>query len=1014
MTTSEPILALDAALAHALGAAGLRVRHVADADGIDLTEVSIVAMGPDWARLEAWRVAGHRVGALVLLGGAPEPEARAVLEPLVIARDARPETLRAAVARLEAGRAARQLRLGPATVDLGRRLARVEGVERRLSQLEADLLAYLAARPNRDVSREELQLQVWGHHRATSGRSVDMAVSRLRRKIEPDPAEPQHLLTVRGGGYRLVRAAGRTGNLPAPRDAFVGREGLIAELEGLLEGPERLLTLVGPPGAGKTRLALALARRAALPGGAWRCELVGVEGLDELALAVSRAMQLSLGDTGEVDPLARLTRALAHRGPTLLVLDNAEHLTGPLGAAAGAWLAGCPAQRLVVTSRVRLGVGGERVVAVPPLTLAEARALFMTRAASAGAEVEAGPLLDTVVALLDRLPLAIELAAARVRALGMAALRDHLDARFRLLRGGPAADPRHRTLHAAIAWSWGLLALELRAALTALSVFVGGFHAEAAAAVLGLDALDTLDALEALVDRSLVQPEGDRYRMLESIRSFAGAHGDPGGLAEARRRHAGWFAALAARWSPQWGRSGSAEALRRLSAEAGNLAAAWEASAAVDARAEITLALDVLHEARGTFEGRLARLDPTIAAMEGGDPALLTRLRYARGAARLARRDLAAEADLRAAAEGFAALGRPWDAGRATNELAYLHHLTGRSEEALALCDHGLAVHGFPLCHSLAANIRINLGREDDVEAAFDRMHRTIDALEAAGRVRDAVSGCTLLLDVLLDKGRLTQGISLVERAEGLQAQLPGRHLEGVLLYYRSRLHMSAGRNPEALALLDAAWPLVRDSSPVPLQLVVLKSIGIAAAHGGAPRRAVRSFQEARAVLQRTGDTRREALVLTNLATAWLDLGDLRAAERALEDCDALLAGASIPSIERSATLLRACARILEGRPEAAVAPLASLDLPAMIPYKQAFAHGLRGAIAAWAGLPSDAADALEAVLRQHEVSSAPHWWWLLPALRAGHQGPVADVVSGTRVAHALVRLVARALPPPP
>ncbi|MCB9682390.1 MAG: winged helix-turn-helix transcriptional regulator [Alphaproteobacteria bacterium] len=185
--------------------AGLAWTADREPDADTLARATLVVLGADWPRLRAWRAAGHRFSALVLLDGHPPPEERVQLEPLAVVQRPTPALVTAAVETLTAGTVPATLQLVRGTLDLARRALQGDAGEVRLTQREADLLAYLAARPHRDVPRDELAVQVWGHARpSTQTRAIDMAVLRLRRKIEVDPSEPEHLVATRGGGYRLV------------------------------------------------------------------------------------------------------------------------------------------------------------------------------------------------------------------------------------------------------------------------------------------------------------------------------------------------------------------------------------------------------------------------------------------------------------------------------------------------------------------------------------------------------------------------------------------------------------------------------------------------------------------------------------------------------------------------------------------------------------------------------------------------------------------------------------------
>ncbi|NVI87764.1 AAA family ATPase, partial [Actinomadura sp. BRA 177] len=406
-----------------------------------------------------------------------------------------------------------------------------------------------------------------------------------------------------------VPQAARSGNLPARLTSFIGRDADLERVDELLVRV-RLVTLTGAGGSGKSRLALEAAERASDAG--WLVELAPVTDPAEVAEAVItalglREMTLIGGPAPAPNPVDRLVSALAGRR-LLLVLDNCEHLLDATARLAGTILGHCPDVRILATSREPLGITGETLWPVEPLAPPppsagpeEAMAnpavrLFADRAAavSPGFAVTAGnvePVVRTCRAL-DGMPLAIELAAARLRAMTPAQVADRLDDRFRLLTAGSrTAMPRHRTLRAVVEWGWDLLKEPERTLWRRLAVFPGGATLESAEAVCagpGLDRADVLDVLTALVDKSLLTITGaePRYRMLETIRAYGLERlAESGAETAARRAHAEYFVGLAEEAEPHLYRAGQLPWLRRLTAELDNTSAAlrWTISAG-DAR----------------------------------------------------------------------------------------------------------------------------------------------------------------------------------------------------------------------------------------------------------------------------------------------------------------------------------------------------------------------------------------------------------------------------------------------
>ena len=382
-------------------------------------------------------------------------------------------------------------------------------------------------------------------------------------------------------------------NLPAQMTPLIGREREIADVTSMLEG-ERIVTLIGTGGCGKTRLAAEVGARIVdrFPGGVWWCELAPLH--DDGAVFEALAAALGVVQSPGRPLVGEIAERLSSIGPTLAVLDNAEHLLDAVARATVELCARVPDLSIVTTSREPLSIPGEVAWRVPSLAVPPADAppivdqmeefaavgLFVERAARSRSGFvlteENAAAVSSICQRLDGIPLAIELAAARVRTLAPERIAAQLDDRFRLLTGGARTLlPRQQTLLASVAWSETLLDDAERNALRRLGVFVGGFSLEAAEAVLGAfddtDAYEVLDLVGRLVDKSLValDEESGRYRMLETIRSFALARLLDAGEGDiARDAHLAWaieFATahdavfsleVSARWfdkiTPEW------------------------------------------------------------------------------------------------------------------------------------------------------------------------------------------------------------------------------------------------------------------------------------------------------------------------------------------------------------------------------------------------------------------------------------------------------------------------------
>ena len=445
-------------------------------------------------------------------------------------------------------------------------------------------------------------------------------------------------------------------NLPEMVSSFVGRQIELNEIRRLVT-QSRIVTLAGPGGVGKTRLGLQVAAEL-LDGsgdGVWLVELAALGDPEAVAAAMARVLGIkeqsgrSMHDT--------LVEALADQS-MLVVLDNCEHVIGACAKLAEVVVRGCPRVHLLATSREPLGIDGEHVFRVPSLSLppegagalselaaSEAVALFVERAGSQATDfvltADTAPLVTAICRRLDGVPLALELATARLRSMSLTDLHERLDHRFRLLTGGSrTALPRQQTLRAMIDWSYDLLNEFECAVLRRLSVFAGGFELSAAEAVCGSGEVDgplVADLLGSLVDKSLVQAESSqttvRYRLLETIRQYAAEELLHCGESEARAArvaHAKVFLAMAETAEPHLAGPDQNQWLQRLDVERDNLRNALDhlnatPSAATEAL-RIIVALGRFWERRGYYsEG----IELVHAALERADAQAPTSLRAA-------------------------------------------------------------------------------------------------------------------------------------------------------------------------------------------------------------------------------------------------------------------------------------------------------------------------------------------------------------------------------------------------
>jgi predicted ATPase/class 3 adenylate cyclase len=436
-----------------------------------------------------------------------------------------------------------------------------------------------------------------------------------------DLSAPERIYQLGDEDFHPLKSLYRT-NLPIPATPFLGREHELAEVCGLLEDA-RLLTLTGPGGTGKTRLGLQAAAEAAerYPDGIFWVPLAP---LSDPALVLATAGQTLGAMDGLVEHLA---------DKSLLVLfDNFEHVV-EAAPRLSELLASCPNVNLLVTSRELLRVPGEQAYPVPPLEPEDGTELFVTRARAALPSFVASDAVPELCARLENLPLALELAAARVRVLSPEQLVERLSQRLDLLKAGRGVDPRQQTLRATIQWSHELLDEDEQRLFARLAVFAGGCTLESAEAVCDAD----LDTLESLVDKSLVRiREGNRFWMLETIREYAAERLEDSGEAEMLQgRHAEHFLELGEEAEPNT-RAYSGEWIGRLEQEHDNLRTALDHLAA-SGENELVLQLagaltDFWHDGGHVPEGR-HRLE---RALQGQERPTAARARALAGAAFMA------------------------------------------------------------------------------------------------------------------------------------------------------------------------------------------------------------------------------------------------------------------------------------------------------------------------------------------------------------------------------------------
>jgi predicted ATPase/class 3 adenylate cyclase len=581
---------------------------------------------------------------------------------------------------------------------------------------------------------------------------VDLGRHRLK-----DLTEPQPLYQLGEGEFPSLRTLDQT-NLPVQPTPLVGREAELSELLGLL-GEARLVTLTGAGGSGKTRLALQAAAELVeeYGDGVWWVSLAALRDPELVEPTIAQVV-------GAKDGLAGHLRSKK----TMLLLDNLEQLLEAAPQIA-ALVAEAPELRVLATSRERLAIGAEQEYPVPTLVPAEAVALFTARARRLRPRFEPDEHVEEICRRLDGLPLALELAAARVKVLTPAQIAERLDRSLELLTAGSRDTPeRQRTLRATIEWSYDLLDEKEKELFASLAVFAGSFELEAAENVCKAD----LDTLASLVDKSLLrQTEEGRFFMLETIREFAGECLEAGGqLDRIRRSHFDFFLALAeeARDDLEFDQRATVW-LKRLELEHDNLRAALQWALDLDeARLELRLAAALsrfwharsnLDEGRSRVAGALAR-DPEAPAEVRGHA-----LRWAAMMAHKQGDLNGARALAEEAAAGYRAAGHVRGLANAINMLGVVAAGERKHEEARALYEE-------------SKSMREDLGDEFELLSSFhnlgllaldqgdhDEARKQLEAALALGRKNNQEGA---VANSLCDLGFVALGQSLHDEAQAL------------------------------------------------------------------------------------------------------------------------------------------------------------------------------------------------------------------------------------------------------
>jgi len=625
-----------------------------------------------------------------------------------------------------------------------------------------------------------------------------------------DLSAPERIYQLGRGDFPPLATLYQT-NLPVPSTPFLGRERELAEVLGLLSRDEvRLLTLTGPGGSGKTRLAAQTAGLAAgaYPEGTWWVPLAALRDPKLVLESAARALGARNG----------LAEHVADKR-LLLLFDNFEHLLGAAADVAGL-IAACPNLDLLVTSREPLHVSGEQEYPVPPLAPEEGVGFFLARARAVKPDFRPDAAVAEICRRLDDLPLALELGAARVKALSPQQILERLERRLPLLTGGARDLPeRQRTLRAAIEWSYDLLSPAEQRLFARLSVFRGGCTLEAAEEICEVD----LDLLHSLVDKSLLRHREERYAMLETIQEYAAEKLEESGeAAQLGRRHAEWFLELAEEAEPHL-RGSPKEWLDRLEREHDNIRAALDRLVTAcegEAAQRLTGALWRFWSMRGYPAEAKRQLERALAADR--------RPTAARGKALNGATVMALEtgdyATARLRAEQALALSRTigdaWGTAVSTQLLGNVRADERDYEAARELFEEALErftdlgeEHYVLLAMRLVAWMHFELGNLPRARALHEEVVRRA---QAAGNQRMQATSLGALGEYALEEGRIQEALPLLAESARICRGLDERPELMVQLWRLARLLTLVGRTADGTQVFAAAEALREEMGASP------------------------------------------------------------------------------------------------------------------------------------------------------------------------------------------------------
>ena len=755
--------------------------------------------------------------------------------------------------------------------------------------------------------------------------------------LPPPDAEKAYRVVRQGDLWKPIRQI--PNNLPAERDQFVGRDETLQVLAHKIESGSRLLSVLGVGGAGKTRLAVHYGWTwlGEYPGGVWICDLAQARTLDGVFFEVASALDVPLGKTASE---LQLAHAIAGRGRCLIIFDTFEQVVRYADETLGRWLDKAPQATFIVTTREVLGIPGEDTLALGPLPNEDAIALFVRRVEAVkhgyNPPEEEGLLIRQLVSMLDGLPLAIELAAARTRVMSTKMLLSRMNERFKVLWSVGRRRDRQATMRATFDWSWDLLSEVEKAAMAQLSVFEGGFTLETAQPVVELSAIGPApwipDLLQGLVDKSFVRlVSDDRFDLLESIREYAAEHlcgegsfmgSGAAACAAAQARHFQYFAAMTEH-----------EALAHHGIEANNLLAACRRACQVVDRDAAVGALRASWSAMrlsGPF-----RVVVDLAKTVAGIPDLsdhqrlvidsvtsdanyaLGRVEVARGSAEAGLRRAMSVGDKSAEARFLCALSEHREAG--SDPVMAFQLLDRALSLALDISDDEMTCK----VKSAQGNLCYETGRPAEARVHY------MAALATARRSHDERwEGGILgnLGNLMFGEGRLEEAQGLYEQCLALAERTGDRRWQGNMRCNLGMVHYEQGRIGLARQAFRESLAIARAMGHAHLECNVLCNLGLVLESESEPKQAIDYYDAAVGLANELADWRAEGQFRGYLGLLLAKTGDIEASLACLRKGEELLTRAADQASLGLLLCRRAEAEQIAGRPEAAGQVLARAE----------------------------------------------------------------------------------------